>query len=1483
MDKIISKTIVCATCGHPNNVSCQEGQSTYQCECCERIHSIPKDEEKYSTLYDRATDLRLNNCFDQAIATYNMILDQDDANEEAHFWIAMCRYGVNYVKDDEGIYRPTCWDYHEKPILADYDYQRALNLANPVNAEIYRSKAEEVNRIQRKIGKIIQTEKAYDAFICYKETNDATGRRTSDSSKAGELYDALTEKGYRVFFAPRTFQSVLVEEYEPYIYAALYSAKAMYIITSSREYVESKWVKNEWLRFIEFKKKDPDKILRVLLLRMSSNNLPAELANYQAYDISRLGIFERMCDELAAITQRKTEVEPGELQTGSLKKSFVEPSEAMLERGNNFLSTGEFEHACEYFNKALNTNAKLSNAYWGLLLAEHQCRTNDELIVLGVCIDNESNYKFACQYADDDAKKEYQNVAQMVQCMGQVYIVDMVCNKDLYRASLRTENYASSGLCDNNIIEVHENFDRRENFSEINAVAAKALEALLENFTTDACFAELNKKFHLSDAIEEEYSACLDRIFEQILVYGERGENAPEQNLNLLTSIEELAAAWTKNAGERYLTLAEKLKTQDIYTNDTSVSEWTKFVFDCYDKAVSLGADQNKCLAAKRDFFELALKKADSISRLDFLSEEYPDEWQVYWKYIQILMKDNDPKEMLSPNRTPCVDKVINTSVGTYLREPQNSSKEIEDAINHQEERIRYCEKLPEEMRKKAESYLEKLFACAGDKKVELQKEWDVYIQGVDSCCDKTALLFRKDLEKIKKIENKLRRLARGKGIAGSILSLMLLIFPGCALFYALQNLRAPERLLPYSGFWYTTAAVSICLVGGVISVMIQRYLRKFASDERNDKEITKKLPLAAAILTAAVTVGSIAIFILAAKNFDAAIGTIEIGTPEEIVYIKKHPNANFVISKDIDLTEEEWKTIGTLGGTLDGQGHCLNGAYSTGSCLFDSNKGTIKNITFVNTSTDAEEFYLVRTNYGTISGCKIDGFLSGAADSDGEEKVSGLLPAVFVLDSDAKETFRFYGFASSNQGSILDCTLTDITGDFSDFAGIARINGQEGTVKNCTISELSLNIQKGSCGVAWHNEGTIADVDVLNYTLTSGEQTLDYLAGICGENTDKGIVTGCRVESMTAEDIQLSLGGGLIANSAGKVSDCTVVDLYVSGKAEGIFGGLIGTCSGDVAHCSVQGNALLSEADIKSGYVSDIPWLVYGGLLGEQRDCNVTNSSSTVNLYVDSQSVSYRGIEAGGISGYVQGTCAIQNSFFDGTLQLVTAYGQKTNYEGTKSTSKYYSTNDYSVGGFAACGQGSLSVSDSYCTGRATVRITEGNSTGIIAIKIGGFFSSFSSYGSSKATVRNSYSTLRIESWIPEDRQSRLSSTYVNNWVGGFDATGSDFGLDVENSFFAGTFDYIKQEKASCIPGFKYSPNNAVNAYVRENCGYESTHYYKYFVPENSFRTSSFLIDTLGWDDKVWDIEDGSLPMLKNVKRAVINTDVESEESENG
>ena len=64
-----------------------------------------------------------------------------------------------------------------------------------------------------------------------------------------------------MFFSRITLEDKLGQQYEPYIFAALNSAKVMLVIGSKREYFDAVWVKNEWSRFLALMKKDRSKLL----------------------------------------------------------------------------------------------------------------------------------------------------------------------------------------------------------------------------------------------------------------------------------------------------------------------------------------------------------------------------------------------------------------------------------------------------------------------------------------------------------------------------------------------------------------------------------------------------------------------------------------------------------------------------------------------------------------------------------------------------------------------------------------------------------------------------------------------------------------------------------------------------------------------------------------------------------------------------------------------------------------------------------------------------------------------------------------------------------------------------------------------------------------------------------------------------------------------------------------------------------------------
>ena len=87
----------------------------------------------------------------------------------------------------------------------------ACENADPIARRVYRDEAKTIEDIRKGIVEVSGEERPYDIFICYKET-DEKGERTVDSVIAQDVYDALTEKGYRVFFSRITLEDKLGTE-----------------------------------------------------------------------------------------------------------------------------------------------------------------------------------------------------------------------------------------------------------------------------------------------------------------------------------------------------------------------------------------------------------------------------------------------------------------------------------------------------------------------------------------------------------------------------------------------------------------------------------------------------------------------------------------------------------------------------------------------------------------------------------------------------------------------------------------------------------------------------------------------------------------------------------------------------------------------------------------------------------------------------------------------------------------------------------------------------------------------------------------------------------------------------------------------------------------------------------------------------------------------------------------------------------------------
>ncbi len=189
-------------------------------------------------------------------------------------------------------------------ILLDQDFKLIQKESFGEALKLYEKEATQIDEIQKNILAISIKEKPYDIFICYKES-DEKGERTHDSVIAQDIYDKLVEQGYKVFFARITLEDKLGQEFEPYIYSALKSAKAMLVVGTKEEHFNAVWVKNEWSRYLEMMKSDKDKVLIPVYSNMNVYHLPSEFAMLQAQNMDKIGALQDLIHGLEKIVQTK--------------------------------------------------------------------------------------------------------------------------------------------------------------------------------------------------------------------------------------------------------------------------------------------------------------------------------------------------------------------------------------------------------------------------------------------------------------------------------------------------------------------------------------------------------------------------------------------------------------------------------------------------------------------------------------------------------------------------------------------------------------------------------------------------------------------------------------------------------------------------------------------------------------------------------------------------------------------------------------------------------------------------------------------------------------------------------------------------------------------------------------------------------------------------------------------------------------------------
>lgn len=408
----------CKMCGGDLNL--EKGSTVIECEYCGTKQTVPTiDDEKKIALFSRANRLRFACEFDKASGIYESIVADFPEEAEAYWGLVLCKYGIEYVDDPAtGKKIPTCHRSSFESVMDDNNFEQVLENADPIARSVYREEAKQIEELRRNIIEVSNKEEPYDIFICYKETAE-NGERTIDSVIAQDVYDELTARGYRVFFSRITLEDRLGQEYEPYIFAALNSARIMLAFGTDYEYYNAVWVKNEWSRFLQLISRGEKKTLIPCYKNIDAYDMPKEFAKLQAQDMGKIGAMQDLLRGIEKLLPRKENQQFTQAQSG--KESLIaQPAQSatvdsLLKRAFMYLEDGDWSNAADYCNRVLDISPENAEAYVGLLMTELQVKKEDELAKQKKSFEQNKHFIKAVRFAGEERKKIMEEYSKAVE------------------------------------------------------------------------------------------------------------------------------------------------------------------------------------------------------------------------------------------------------------------------------------------------------------------------------------------------------------------------------------------------------------------------------------------------------------------------------------------------------------------------------------------------------------------------------------------------------------------------------------------------------------------------------------------------------------------------------------------------------------------------------------------------------------------------------------------------------------------------------------------------------------------------------------------------------------------------------------------------------------------------------------------------------------------------------------------------------------
>lgn len=302
----------CPTCGGRLELI---GGKQYECRCCHNIYERGRKECLYDAL-QTASVFRESLNFAQAEIAYRNLISgfKEDDLSDVYWNLFLCEQRVIFETDQSGERFPSFYDIVPEEIDCSASYNGALTYAreyDPQKSKTFMKLAAKMRTVKNQYRTIKNTTPPYDIFICFKKTAVDGVSATPDFKLAYELYNKLSRE-YNVFFSERSLENIVVREFEPNIYHALYTSKVMLLLCSKREYLDSQWVKNEWVRFktMTAAASQTSALIPIFIDGFSPEDLPYELKSCQGYaaDIGLIASLEKAVSAIVRPVDKEAEM-----------------------------------------------------------------------------------------------------------------------------------------------------------------------------------------------------------------------------------------------------------------------------------------------------------------------------------------------------------------------------------------------------------------------------------------------------------------------------------------------------------------------------------------------------------------------------------------------------------------------------------------------------------------------------------------------------------------------------------------------------------------------------------------------------------------------------------------------------------------------------------------------------------------------------------------------------------------------------------------------------------------------------------------------------------------------------------------------------------------------------------------------------------------------------------------------------------------------